>query len=115
MYLKNSQLPKKVFAEALNYAVYISNFLFNKSLGITSYKKYTGNKPNISKLKSFGVHVLVYDDRKNEREDKAIKKIFFGFSNKTIMNYRTMDLDYSSVTLKLMYILSRNQMEGKRF
>ena len=53
--LANSKLSKRIWAEALSTAVYIRNCSPTKAVnGMTSFEAWTGEKPNVDILRTFG-------------------------------------------------------------
>ena len=66
------------------YTVYLSNQSPTKSAwGKTQQEAWSGMKPNISHLWSFGsrVHVNVLDEKRSKLDDKSEKYIFIGYDS----------------------------------
>jgi hypothetical protein len=54
--LHNKDLPKKLWAEAINTAVYILNrTLVPKGKEVTPFQMWHGKKPNLSLIRTFGI------------------------------------------------------------
>ena len=61
--LKAKDLPRELWGEAVNTAVYILNRASSKALqGQTPYEKWTGRKPSVDHLRTFGCIAHVKDD-----------------------------------------------------
>src|SRR5271168_3746305 len=60
--LHASGLPKFLWGEAINHAVYLKNRTATKALdGKTPYEAFHGTKPNLRGLPEFGSQVWVHD------------------------------------------------------
>ncbi|KAK2969386.1 hypothetical protein RJ640_001301 [Escallonia rubra] len=84
--LKSKNLPKKFWAEAIDYAVYLLNRCPTRSVwNQTPQEAWRNYKPSVSHLKVFGsiayVHVP-YQQRK-KLDDKSEKFIFIGYSQQS--------------------------------
>ncbi|GAU49327.1 hypothetical protein TSUD_136420 [Trifolium subterraneum] len=80
--LKSKRLPKKLWAEAVACAVYLSNRSPTRSvLGKTSQEAWSGRKPGISHLRVFGsiAHAHVPDEKRSKLDHKSEKYIFIGY------------------------------------
>ncbi|KAE8684274.1 hypothetical protein F3Y22_tig00111146pilonHSYRG00032 [Hibiscus syriacus] len=74
--LKSKKLPKEFWAEAVSCAVYLSNRSPTRSVwGKTPQEAWSGRKPGISHLRTFGsiAHVHVPDERRTKLDDKSEK------------------------------------------
>ncbi len=86
-------LPKFLWAEAMNTAVYSLNLVPNKKLkGITPYEVWTSKKPKYSHLRKFGTicYVRIPDETRKKWDPKARKCIFVGYTHST-SNFRVFD------------------------
>ncbi|KAE8707740.1 TMV resistance protein N-like [Hibiscus syriacus] len=80
--LKSKKLPKEFWAEAVACAVYLTNRSPTRSVwGKTPQETWSGRKPGISHLKTFGsiAHVHVPDERRTKLDDKSESFIFIGY------------------------------------
>lgn len=58
--LHQADLPKNLWAEAINFAVWLKNRTTTKTLGsITPYKRLYGQKPNLGSVPEWGQHIWV--------------------------------------------------------
>ncbi|KAE8676644.1 hypothetical protein F3Y22_tig00111582pilonHSYRG00249 [Hibiscus syriacus] len=80
--LKSKKLPKEFWAEAVACAVYLTNRSPTRSVwGKTPQEAWSGRKPDISHLRTFGsiAHVHVPDERRTKLGDKSESFIFIGY------------------------------------
>ena len=83
--LKNKNLPKVFWGEAVSIAVYLLNRAPTKSLeGKTPYEGWTGRQPSLEHLKVFGCIVFVKTLNKILRilDDRSIPMIFIGYEKR---------------------------------
>ena len=102
--LKAKDLPRELWGEAVNTAVYILNRASSKALhGQTPYKKWTGRKPSVDHLRTFGCIAHVKDTTKHQGklEDRSKLMIFIGYQLGS-KAYKCLDL----VNLKV--VISRD-------
>ena len=81
--LIQSGLPPSFWAEAVSTANYLRNRCISKPLGSkTPYETRTGNKPNLSHLRTFGCEAFVLDKnpKRGKFEPKAKQGKFIGYS-----------------------------------
>ena len=91
--LKEKSLPRELWGEAVNTAVYLLNRSSTLSLqGGTSYEAWTGRKPSIAHLRVFGsiVHVKCTKTPQKKLEDCSTPMIFIGYEVGT-KAYRCFD------------------------
>ena len=70
--LHDSQLPKFLWGEALNYAVYLKNRTWTRALkGTTPFEVLTGSKSDLSNVHPWGCHVWVHDDSGSKLDGRA--------------------------------------------
>ena len=85
MLLQNG-LNKNLWAEALRTATYTKNRLPSEALptGMTPYEQFTGQKPNLSKLRTFGCWAWAVIPREGRRKlnERAEKCFFLGYETK---------------------------------
>lgn len=97
--LLDENLPTKLWAEALNYATYLSNRLYHTSINTTPYEAYFKVKPNLSNLIKFGSKVYVHvpkHKRKHKLSPRTITMKFVGYTNSTV-NFRVTNLNHTLV------------------
>ncbi|KAL7287159.1 hypothetical protein TKK_0018593 [Trichogramma kaykai] len=80
--LIQSGLPKCFWAEAIVTANYIRNRCFTETIGCTPYEKWTGYKPNIWHMRSFGekVHALDENPTKGKFNRRGHEGVFLEYS-----------------------------------
>ena len=91
--LKNKNLPKVFWGEAISTAIYLLNRAPTKSLeSKTPYEGWTGRQPSVEHLKVFGCIVFVKTLNKSLRklDDRSIPMIFIGYE-KGVKGYRTFN------------------------
>lgn len=99
--LKAKDLPRELWGEAVSTAVYILNRSFTKSLqGQTPYEKWTGRKPSVDHMRTFGsiVHVKNTRGHLSKLEDRSQPMIFIGYEVGS-KAYRCFDPVNSKVTI----------------
>ena len=97
--LKNKNLPKVFWGEAVSTAVYLLNRAPTKILeGKTLYEVWIGRKPSIEHLKVFGciVFVKILDKSLRKLDDRSIPMIFVGYE-KGVKGYRTFNPTSQSI------------------
>lgn len=102
--LHAKELPTKLWAEAVNVAVYILNrTLVAKNKVATPYELWCGRKPNLSHVKTFGINGYVHVDKqfRKKMDKKAKKPKLVGYQGEST-NYRMYDPETEKV------IVSRN-------
>ena len=102
--LKAKNLPRELWGEAVSTAVYILNRTSSKALqGQTPHEKWTGRKPSVDHLRTFGCIAHVKDTRRHQGklEDRSKAMIFIGYQIGT-KAYKCLD----PVNLKV--IISRD-------
>ena len=71
--LHASQLPKSLWGEAIQHAVYLKNVTSTKSLnGKTPYEIYYGIKPNLHGLPEFGSKVWVHTPENSKLDGRSV-------------------------------------------
>ena len=92
--LKNKNLPKVFWGEAISTAVYLLNRAPTKSLeGKTPYEGWIGRQPSVEHLKVFGCIVFVKTLGKILRklDDRSIPMIFIGYE-KGVKGHRAFNI-----------------------
>ena len=80
--LKAKDLPRELWGEAVSTCVYILNQSSTKALqGQTPHEKWTGRKPSVDHLRTFGSIVHVKDTKRHlsKLEDRSKPMIFIGY------------------------------------
>ena len=80
--LKAKELPRELWGEAVNTAVYLLNRASSKALqGQTPHEKWTGRKPSVDHLRTFGciAHVKETGRHQGKLEDRSKLMIFIGY------------------------------------
>ena len=99
--LRDSGLPKRFWAEAMNTACYTANRLPTNALnGDNPYHRWTKRTPRYERLRVFGCPVFVHvHNRKKKLDDNAIKCVFLGYDYQStayrIWNPKTRKIIYS--------------------
>jgi hypothetical protein len=91
--LKAKKLPGMFWGEAVNCAVYILNRTYSKGTGSkTPYELWTGSKPAVKHLKTFGCIAHVKDTRPHLKklDDRSRPMIFVGYEPGSVA-YRCYD------------------------
>ena len=84
--LHDQSLPKFLWAEAANTAVYVQNRCPHQALGSkTPEEKFTGKEPDVSHFKIFGspVYFHVSKEKRNKLGASGKKGIFVGYGENT--------------------------------
>ena len=77
--LIQANLGKDMWPYAVMTAAYIRNRCYNESLGQTPYFVFTGRKPNLSKMRTFGSQCYAYKQDTKKLDDRCSKGIFVGY------------------------------------
>lgn len=98
--LFDAGLPKSYWAEAVNMAAYIINKSVNSCNDKTPEELWTGNKVDLSNMKTFGSEVMVHvpKEKRKKWDKRAEKMIFVGYTNGT-KGYRCINPNTRKVTL----------------
>lgn len=83
--LHETKLPKFLWAEAVNYSVYLINRQPHSKIGMTPQEAWTGAKPNLSHIKIFGTKAMIHipDQKRRKLDPKAEKGYMVGFDINT--------------------------------
>jgi len=82
--LHDSQLPRFLWGEALNYAVYVKNRTWTRSLkDSTPFETLTGSKPNLSNMHPWGAKVWVHDTGGTKLDGRAKLGRWVGFDEES--------------------------------
>lgn len=109
-------VPNRMWAEALNTAVYINNRLFNNRIGKTPFEMYFGVKPDLSHMKEFGSDVMQYipSQFRNKLQPRSKLMKFVGYTESSSI-YRISNPDYSYVTEDKNLTFVKNDSERTVF
>lgn len=98
--LRAKDLPKTLWAEAVNTAVYVLNRTTHSSRsGIkTAYEAWTGRKPELSHVRVFGstAYAHVPKQFRKKLDDKAKKLLLVGYQDES-SNYRLYDPEKKTI------------------
>ena len=97
--LKEKDLPRELWGEAVNIAVYLLNRASTRSLkGLTPYEAWIGRKPSVDHLRIFGsiVHVKCTKVPQKKLDDRSSPMVFIGYEIGT-KAYRCFDPVNSSL------------------
>lgn len=82
--LSDASLPKKYWGDAILHVAHIINRVPTRALkrDVTPFEAYTGNKPSVAHLRTFGckAYVHVPDERHQKLNAKSIKCIHLGYA-----------------------------------
>ena len=81
--LYDQEMPKFLWAEACNIAVYIQNRVPSRALGkVTPESVFTGNKPEVSYIRIFGsiAYCHVLDEKRKKLDQTTEKGFLMGYS-----------------------------------
>ena len=122
--LHSSGLPKFLWGEAVNHAVYLKNRTGTKALdGKTPYEVFYGVKPNLKGLPEFGTRVWVHNPDGTKLDGRSVIRRWVGFDedssghhvyspdSRTVSIERSMKFDSSNVNVYLPQVIS---IEGER-
>ncbi len=78
--LHQADLLKNLWAEAINFAVWLKNCMSTKALGnITPYERLYGQKPNLGNVPEWGQHVWVHSSKGSKLEAQATQAQWVGY------------------------------------
>jgi hypothetical protein len=89
--LLNARLSEGFWEEAVRTAVYLKNRSPTKAVdSATPYQAWTGQRPALSHLRSFGcaVYVYIHPDLRTKWKSKAKRCTFVGYNDYTTAQYR---------------------------
>src|SRR5271168_88594 len=122
--LHSSGLPKFLWGEAINHAVYLKNRTGTKALdGKTPFEVFYGLKPNLKGLPEFGAHVWVHNPDGMKLNGRAVARRWVGFDEdssghrvyspitRTVAIERSVKFDSSNEDVYLPQVVS---IEGER-
>ena len=114
-----SRLPKFLWGEAINHAIYLKNCTGTKALdGKTPYKAFYGTKLNLHGLPEFGSQVWVHDMSGNKLDGRAVVGCWVGFDEdssghqiyfpekQTVAIERSVKFDPTDVKIYLPQVVS---------
>ncbi|KAG1660107.1 hypothetical protein FOA52_015087 [Chlamydomonas sp. UWO 241] len=97
--LADSGLPSELWGEAARASNYTRNRAYSSVLNDTPYRLFTGEEPNLSKIRVFGSPTWVYGFPKNKLAPCAIKGVFVGYEPGTPA-YRIYHPESGKVTVE---------------
>lgn len=108
--LQARDLPVKLWAEAINTAVYILNrTAIKKKKSVTPFEAWNKKKPELSHVKVFGTKAYAYIDKqfRNKMDKKANKLILVGYQSEST-NYRLWDPETNKITISRNVVFDEN-------
>ncbi|KMQ81757.1 copia protein, partial [Lasius niger] len=83
--LSEANLPATFWAEAVNTANYLQNRLPTKANEVTPYELWTGRKPDLSNIKTFGAkaYAYIHKSKRGKLDPKAIEGILIGYDHRS--------------------------------
>ena len=98
--LHTSGLPKFLWGEAINHAIYLKDHTLTKALdGKTPYEAFHGQKPNLHGLPEFGSQVWVHDTSGSKLDGRAVIGQWVGF-NKDSSGHRIYFPDKWTISIR---------------
>ena len=75
-------VPLKMWAEAVNYSVYVLNRTLSNTATVTPFERWFGVRPDVSHLRVFGsvAYIFVPDALRQKLDPKALKGVYVGES-----------------------------------
>ena len=113
--LISKDIPQRMWAEAYNTAIYVSNRTYNRSIEMTPFERYYGYRPSVGHMKEFGSDVYQYipAQSRNKLDPRAKLMKFIGYTNSTV-NYRIADPTYRTVVEDTnVYFVNKQEKENK--
>ena len=81
--LLESKLPKKLWVYAVMTTAYVRNRCYNPRIEMTPVEAFTGQKPNISNMNTFGSLCYAYVQNKTKLDARTKKGIFVGYDKRS--------------------------------
>ncbi|CAB0037468.1 unnamed protein product [Trichogramma brassicae] len=113
--LLGKQMPKRLWAEAVNTAVYILNRTVNSfDSAKTPYEMWFSRKPDLSHIRTFGSECFaqVPDALRKKWDPKARKLLLVGYENESA-NYRLFDSDTGTISVSRNVSFNENMPAPK--
>ncbi|KAG1657165.1 hypothetical protein FOA52_012280 [Chlamydomonas sp. UWO 241] len=114
--LADSGLPSELWGEAARACNYTRNRAYSSVLGDTPYRLFTGEEPDLSKIRVFGSPTWVYGFPKNKLAPRAIKGVFVGYEPGTPA-YRIYHPESGKITVEreVRIIEAKTTRSGKSY
>lgn len=98
-FLFDSEMPERLWAEAVANAAYIKNRTYRNAIKKTPHEAFTSNIPDISHIKTFGTKALVHIQEKDlhKTRHRSIDMRLVGHSDYTTVVYRLVNRDYTRI------------------
>jgi hypothetical protein len=77
--LLDSKMSKEMWTHAVATAAYIRNRCYNPRTGKTPYELFTGRRPNLSNMHTFGTKCFGYEQNKTKLDARCKEGIFVGY------------------------------------
>ena len=114
--LSDSRLPKSLWAEAANTAVYLRNRIPKRGARVTPFELFWGRKPYIGHIVPFGteIHSLINDRRTGKFDSKTEESFIVGYTERA-NSYRILVRDSMRVKISCDLIFRPHSREtGQR-
>ena len=98
--LHGHQLPLKLWAEAVNTAVYILNRVSSRTIASTAYEAWHGQTPDLSHFRAYGCKAFMFipDQNRKKLDAKSIECILVGYCENQ-KAYRLFDPTTNSIRI----------------
>src|SRR6202522_2451734 len=109
--LHSSGLPKFLWGEAINYAIYLKNRTGTKALdGKTPFKVFYGLKPNLKGLPEFGAQVWVHNPNGTKLDGRSVVRRWVGFDEDS-SGHRVYSPDSRTVSIERSVKIGSNNID----
>lgn len=112
--LRTKNLPKALWAEAMNTAVYILNRTTHSSRENikTAFEEWTGRKPALGHVRVFGSTAYMHIPKqfRKKLDDKAKKVVLVGYQDES-SNYRLYDLKKRSIVVSRDVVFNESRAD----
>ena len=99
--LHASGLPKNLWGEAINHAVWLKNRASTRALGkVTPFERLYGQKPNLGGVPEWGQRVWVHDDTGSKLDARANEAHWIGFDSDSPHAHRVYWMGKNSISVE---------------
>lgn len=112
--IANSKLPKTIWGEAIKTAVYLNNRVARRGKDKTPFELFTGRKPDLSHLVSFGceAQTLIKDRRLGKFDERTENVFVIGYTNRR-NTYRVIKTDLQTIKETCDIIFAKHHHQVK--
>jgi hypothetical protein len=94
-------LPKNLWGEAINHAVWLKNRASTRALGnVTPYERLYGEKPNLGGVPEWGQCIWVHDDMGSKLDMRANEACWVGFDSGSPHAHRVYWMGKNSISIE---------------